>query len=311
VRTELLEAFAMVAEERHFGRAADRLHIGQSPLSQQIRRLEHEVGTPLFTRTTRHVELTDAGKVLQARARTLLHDLASAAADARRAADGQLGRIAIGFTGSATFSIMPALASWLRERLPAVTLDLRGELLTPAQVERLSSGTLDVGLLRPPVRVPELAVEIVAREALLVVLPAGHPLSAQSEIRVADLADIPFVAYPSAARSVLHESVEKICEEHGFHPRVQLEVAETATLVAFVAAGIGVSLVPAAVANLTIKGAVYRPLADTDITVELALAWRRDDPSSVVATALELIREHMTAPEHSSPLLVCPPRGTN
>jgi DNA-binding transcriptional LysR family regulator len=141
--------------------------------------------------------------------------------------------------------------------------------------------------------VPELDVEIVAREPLLAVLPAAHPLSAQAEIRVADLADIPFVAYPSAARSVLHESVEKICAEHGFHPRVQLEVAETATLVAFVAAGIGVSLVPAAVANLTINGAVYRSLADTDITVELALAWRRDDTSPVVTRALELIREHM------------------
>jgi DNA-binding transcriptional LysR family regulator len=298
MRTELLEAFVVVAEERHFGRAAERLHIGQSPLSQQIRRLEREVGTPLFVRTTRHVELTDAGKVLEVRARTLLHDLAASTADARRAADGQLGRIAIGFTGSATFSVMPALAASLRERLPAVTLDLRGELLTPAQVARLSSGALDVGLLRPPVRVPELAVEIVAREPLLAVLPAAHPLSAQAEIRVADLADIPFVAYPSAARSVLHESVEKICEEHGFHPRVQLEVAETATLVAFVAAGIGVSLVPAAVANLTINGAVYRPLADTDITVELALAWRRDNTSSVVTRALELIREHMATSHH-------------
>ena len=298
MRTELLDAFVVVAEERHFGRAADRLHIGQSPLSQQIRRLEREVGTPLFTRTTRNVELTDAGRVLQERARTLLNDLAAATGDARRAADGQLGRIAIGFTGSTTFSIMPALASSLREHLPAVTLDLRGELLTPAQVARLTSGALDVGLLRPPVRVPELAVEIVAREPLLAVLPAAHPLSAQAEIRVADLADIPFVAYPSAARSVLHESVEKICEEHGFRPRVQLEVAETATLVAFVAAGIGVSLVPAAVANLAINGAVYRPLADTDITVELAFAWRRNDTSSVVTRALELIREHMATPNH-------------
>jgi DNA-binding transcriptional LysR family regulator len=277
VRTELLEAFVAVAEERHFGRAAERLHIGQSPLSQQIRRLEREVGTPLFTRTTRNVELTDAGRVLQERARTLLNDLAAATGDARRAADGQLGRITIGFTGSATFSIMPALAASLRQRLPAVTLDLRGELLTPAQVARLSSG---------------------AREPLLAVLPAAHPLSEQAEIRVADLADSPFVAYPSAARSVLHEAVEKICQEHGFHPRVQLEVAETATLVAFVAAGIGVSLVPAAVANLAINGAVYRPLADTDITVELALAWRRDDTSSVVARTLDLIREHMNASDH-------------
>ncbi len=174
-----------------------------------------------------------------------------------------------------------------------MTLDLHGELLTPAQVARLSDGTLDVGLLRPPVRAPDLNVEIVAREQLLAVLPTPHPLADQPEIRVGDLADDSFVAYPSAARSVLHEAVEQICREHGFHPRVRLEVAETATLVAFVAAGIGVSLVPAAVANLTIKGAVYRPLAGGGPAVALAVAWRRDDRGPVLARTLELIREHM------------------
>jgi DNA-binding transcriptional LysR family regulator len=233
--------------------------------------------------------------VLMERVRSLLHDLEGIGDDARRAAAGELGRIAIGFTGSATFSIMPALTIWLRDRLPTVTLDLHGELLTPAQVARLSDGTLDVGLLRPPVRTPDLNVEVVARERLLAVLPTGHPLADQQEIRVADLADDSFVAYPSAARSVLHEAVEQICREHGFHPRVRLEVAETATLVAFVAAGIGVSLVPAAVANLTINGAVYRPLAGGGPTVDLALAWRRDDPNPVLARALDAIREHMGA----------------
>lgn len=283
----------MVAEERHFGRAAERLHMGQSPLSQQIRRLEAEIGTPLFARTTRRVELTAAGIVLEGRVRGLLRELTAIGDDARRAAEGELGRIAIGFTGSATFSIMPALAAWLRERLPGVMLDLRGELLTPAQVARLSDGTLDVGLLRPPVDAADLTVEIIAREHLLAVLPSGHPLADQREIRVADLAGDAFVAYPSAARSVLHEAVEQICQEHGFRPRVHLEVAETATLVAFVAAGIGVSLVPAAVANLTINGAVYRPLAGGGPTIELALAWRRVDHNPVLVRVLELIREHM------------------
>lgn len=293
MRTELLEAFAIVAEERHFGRAAERLHIGQSPLSQQIRRLEREVGTPLFARTTRRVELTPAGEVFEGRVRILLSELRALADDARRAAAGELGQIAIGFTGSATFSIMPAITAWLRDRLPAVTLDLHGELLTPAQVARLSDGTLDIGLLRPPVLVQDLCVEVVAREPLLAVLPISHPLAHQPEIRVADLADNPFIAYPSAARSVLHEAVEQICHEHGFHPRVRLEVAETATLVAFVAAGIGVSLVPAAVANMTINGAVYLPLAGGGPPVDLAVAWRRQDTNPVVARTLDLIREHM------------------
>jgi DNA-binding transcriptional LysR family regulator len=293
MRTELLDAFAMVAEERHFGRAADRLHIGQSPLSQQIRQLEREIGTPLFTRTTRRVELTPAGVALYDRVPGLLRDLQAAGEDARRAAAGELGRLAIGFTGSATFSVMPGLTTWLHDSLPAVTLDLHGELLTPAQIVRLADGRLDIGLLRPPVPGPRLNVEVVSSEPLLAVLPTSHPLAGLPEIQVADLAEDPFVAYPSHARSVLHEAVEQICHDHGFHPDVRLEVAETATLVAFVASGMGVSLVPAAVANLSINGAVYVPLAGGGPTVDLAVAWRRDDTNPVLARVLDLIREHM------------------
>jgi DNA-binding transcriptional LysR family regulator len=129
-----LRYFVAVAEERHFGRAAERLHIAQPPLSQQIRRLEAELGAPLLHRTTRRVELSPAGEVLLPRAREILAAVDAATHDARRAARGEYGSLAIGFTGSATYAMLPALATALRTALPGVALDLRGEMLTPAQV---------------------------------------------------------------------------------------------------------------------------------------------------------------------------------
>ncbi|WP_028067537.1 LysR family transcriptional regulator [Solirubrobacter soli] len=285
-----LRAFVAVAEERHFGRAADRLHMAQPPLSQQIRRLEAELGVELLHRTTRRVELAPAGEVLLDRARSILADADAAAEDARRAAGGEVGRLAIGFTGSATYALLPSLATALRDRLPGVELELRGELLTPAQVSGLHDETLDIALLRPPVRDRALALEVVRSEPLVAVLPERHPLAALDAVPVARLATEPFVSYPSHFRSTLHDAVEDACAAHGFAPIVALEVSETATLVSFVAAGIGVSLVPESVMRLTVAGAIYRPLADEPARVELALAHRRGDESPVLARALEIVR---------------------
>jgi DNA-binding transcriptional LysR family regulator len=285
-----LRYFVAVAEERHFGRAAERLHIAQPPLSQQIRRLEAELGVTLLHRTTRSVELAPAGEVLLGRAREILSAVDSATEDTRRAARGEFGRLAVGFTGSATYELLPKLAAALRDALPGVVLDLRGELLTPAQVTRLLDGTLDLGLLRPPVRERALAVEVLRREPLVVVLPQAHPLAAADAVPLEELAGEPFVVYPSHFRSVVHDAVEETCAAHGFLPRVALEVSETSTLVSFVAAGLGVSLVPESVRHMTVDGAVYRPLAGEAAAVELAVAWRRDEVTPVLERALEVVR---------------------
>jgi DNA-binding transcriptional LysR family regulator len=285
-----LRSFVAVAEERHFGRAAERLHIAQPPLSQQIRRLEAELGAPLLYRTTRSVELAPAGEVLVMRAREILAAVDSATEDARRAARGEFGRLAVGFTGSATYALLPQFAVALRSALPGVVLDLRGELLTPAQVAGLLDGSLDLGVLRPPVREPELEVEILWREPLVAVLPEAHRLARAAVVPLEQLRDEPFVTYPSHFRSVLHDAVEATCAAHGFRPRVVLEASETATLVSFVAAGIGVSLVPDSVRHMTVHGAVYRPLGPGAAEVELAVAWRRDDRTPVLERALGIVR---------------------
>jgi DNA-binding transcriptional LysR family regulator len=285
-----LRSFVAVAEERHFGRAAERLHMAQPPLSQQIRRLEAQLGVTLLHRTTRSVDLAPAGEVLLVRAREILAAVDRATEDTLRAARGEFGRLAVGFTGSATYALLPQVAAALRGALPGVVLDLRGELLTPAQVEGLLAGTLDLGLLRPPVRERELAVEVVRREPLVAVLPEAHRLAGDGTVPLEELAAEPFVVYPSHFRSVVHDAVEETCAAHGFLPRVALEVSETATLVSFVAAGLGVSLVPESVRHMTVHGAVYRPLAREAAGVELAVAWRRADASPVLERALEVVR---------------------
>jgi DNA-binding transcriptional LysR family regulator len=285
-----LRYFVAVAEEKHFGRAAERLHIAPPPLSQQIRRFEAELGEPLLYRTTRSVELSPAGMVLLERAREILAAVDAAIEDARRAARGEYGRLAIGFTGSSTYELLPSLAVALRRELPGVVLDLRGELLTPAQVERLIDGALDLGLLRPPVHHRDLDVEVLRSEPLIAVLPESHRLAAADAVPLDELAGDPFVTYPSHFRSVLHDAVEDACAAHGFKPLAAHEVSETATLVSFVAAGLGVSLVPASVGNMTVRGAIYRPLTDDATRVELAVAWRRGDDRPVLARALDVIR---------------------
>jgi DNA-binding transcriptional LysR family regulator len=288
-----LRAFVAVAEERHFGRAAERLHIAQPPLSLTIRRLEAELGAPLLYRTTRRVDLAPAGEVLLARPTPTLAAVEAAVEDARRAARGEYGRLSIGFTGSATYSLLPSLATTLRAHLPGVELELHGEMLTPAQVAGLLDGTLDLGLLRPPVDEPDLSLAPVRREPFVAVLPRAHRLAAADGVALEELAGERFVTYPSHPRSVLHQVVESMCAAHGFRPRSALEAAETATLVSFVAAGFGVSLVPESVAQMTVAGAVYRPLRDDDRQIELAVAWRRSETTPLVARALHIVRREV------------------
>jgi DNA-binding transcriptional LysR family regulator len=295
VEIRQLQAFVAVGEELHFGRAAARLHMAQSPLSQVIRRLEGDVGVPLLRRTTRRVELLPAGEVLLERARAILVATSAAGEDARAAASGEIGRLAIGFTGSMTYALLPHLTKALRARLPRVQLDLRGEMLTPAQVESLIDGTLDVALLRPPIDHPELMLERVGVEPLVAAIPADHPLAALEHVPVARLADEPFIVYPSSARSVVHDAVDATCADHGFSPLVAMEVAETSTLISFVAAGVGVALVPTSAQQMSVSGAVYRPVVGSAHVVELAMCWRAASGSATLPRALDVIRDELRA----------------
>ena len=285
-----LRYFVAVAEECHFGRAAARLHIAQPPLSQQIKQLEAELGVQLLTRTTRRVELTPAGERYLERARAILAAVEGAGDEAVRVAEGEMGRITLGFTGTATYELLPRLARILRSDLPQIDVELRGEMLTPMQVDALLDHQLDIGFLRPPVRHRDLHVEVLRTEPLIAVLPENHPLVSRTSVPLEALADDAFITYPSHRRSVVYDAVFDACRAAGFTPSGGMEVAETSTLVSFVAAGLGVALVPESVRHLQITGAAYRPLSGTPAEVELAAATRSDDASPHVARVLARAR---------------------
>lgn len=296
-----LRAFVAVAEELHFGRAAARLQISQSPLSQAIQALEAELGVRLLERTTRRVTLLPAGDALLPRAREVLAASTAAIEDARAAAAGVLGPLAVGFTGSMTYALLPMLAKALRAELPRLALGLHGEMLTPDQVDGLVAGRLDIAFLRPPVEHAGLTVEPVGTEPLVAVLPASHPLARLDRIPVASLADEPFLTYPSHFRSVVHDAVAATCAENGFQPTVAMEIGETSTLVSFVAADAGVALVPASAQLMTVGGAVYRPLRGATHSVQIAMAWRTADTRPLLSNVQRIIRRQLTALRETTP----------
>ncbi|KWX21348.1 LysR family transcriptional regulator [Mycolicibacterium wolinskyi] len=284
-----LRYFRAVGEELHFGRAAERLHIAQPPLSQQIRQLERELGVELLIRTTRTVELTPAGRAYLQRTVEILDAVEEAAGQTRRIAAGIEGRVAIGCVGSATYSLLPQLVRALGESLPGVEVSVRGEMLAPAQLEALVSGGIDLALLRPPVMHDGVVTETVRRDRLLAALPADHRLAGRAEVTVNDLRDEDFVVHAGHGRSVMSNLVAAICADAGYVPRIRQEVSETSTLVTLVAAGIGVAIVPAPTAALDIAGVRYVPLAPASLGVDLVAARTQD--SAVIANVLGVLRE--------------------
>ena len=273
-----LRAFVYVAEERHFGRAAERLFVAQPALSQTIKALEAQIGVQLLDRSTRRVDLTPAGARLLERAHGILDAIDDAVAEARRIDAGEQGSLRLGFIGSASFGLMPALARAVGDALPLLQLDLTGDLLSPEVAARLADGSLDVGVLRPFDLAPGVSSRVLRSEPLVAALPTGHA-AASGPVVLGDLADEPFISYQSRA-SAMASALEDACRVAGFTPTIRTEVRETATLVAFVASGQGVALVPQGVAHLQIPGVEYVPLAD-EVTIDLIAAWRTDAPATV------------------------------
>ena len=285
-----LRYFLAVAEERHFGRAADRLHMSQPPLSQAIRALEDELGVELLHRTTRRVDLTDAGTAYLARARAILAEVDDAAHEVRRVAAGSVGHLTLGCVGSATYSLLPTLSRKLHEELPGVDFAFRGEMLAPDQVDALREGAIDVALLRPPVADPSVTVQTLRRDRVLVALPSDHPLAARARVTTAALGSVDLIVHSADRRSVMYGVVQRLFREAGVEPTIRHEVGETSTLVTLVAGGLGAALVPEPVTALALEGVVYRPLVRPSTSVELAVAHRSDRSEPHVTRTVEVIR---------------------
>ena len=301
METRQLRYFVAVAETRHFGRAAERLHIAQSPLSQAIRQLESQLGAPLFERTTRRVDLTAAGEALLPEAVRILASLDAARDQVGRVAAGALGRLRVGSTGLATYRHVPAIVRALAADLPGLALTFATEMLTPELEAALADHRIDLAVLRLPVADPALATHLLARERLVLAVPRAFGLVSASPcqdteehshpptVRLADLADQDFVVY-AAPGSVVGDAASRACRAAGFTPRHTHEADQTSTVLALVAAGTGVALLPSSVLAVAVEGVRYVELDDPDpVTTDVALAWRRDDSRPALARALDVL----------------------
>ena len=289
-----LRYFVAVAEELHFGRAAARLHIAQPPLSQQIRDLEHELGAALFTRTTRRVELTPAGRVLLAEARHVLEQTERTVRAVQRATRGEVGQLTIGFVPSADLDILPRVLSRWRMRFPHVEIELHAMLSGP-QVEALRDGRIQVGFLRLPVDGGGLAIETIQRERLVVALPENHPLARRASVQLADLQHDGMIMFPRWMAPSYYDLLVSVCRHAGFTPRVLHETENMQTNLGLVAAGLGISLHPASIRNLQRAGVVYRALVPA-LPIEMAVAYARDDRSATLQAFLDVLSEVARGP---------------
>ncbi len=303
-----LRYFVAVAEERHFSRAAQRLHVSQPPLSQQIQALEAELGVPLFTRGRGGVQRTAAGDALLPLARNILDAVEHAAAQARHAGRGDTGRLAVGFSGSMPFTdVMPRLLRDFRAAWPQVVLDLR-EQPSQAQIDDLLAHRLDLGFIRPTALMHDarLSTLVVQREPLLAALHADHPLATQPALRLHDLREQPFVLYSASLGSGLREQTLALCAKAGFTPHVAQDVHEMPTLIGLISAGLGVGIVAASMQRAQLPFVAFRPLIDVQASTDVLLVWRRDDPQPPLRNLIALAQ----TPEPQAASAPAAPDGT-
>ncbi len=279
--------FLAVAEELNFTRAARRIGIGQPPLSNQIRDLEEEIGAPLFRRLPHGAELTEAGQVFLPEARAVLAKAGQAKALALRAARGELGRLRVGFTGSAAFSpVVPSSVRSFRRAYPEIDLTL-AEGHTTRLLERLDAEELDAVFIRPGrIDPPGVRSYVLGEENMVIALPSSHPLAETNALPLSALSDEPFVLFPRAAGPSLFDEIIGVCRRAGFEPRLGQIAPQITSIANLIAVELGVSVVPLAVAQIRVPGVSYIPIAGDGPVARLTLATRRDERSAIVQNFL-------------------------
>jgi DNA-binding transcriptional LysR family regulator len=289
VELRQLRYFIAVAEELHFTRAAARLHIAQPPLSQQIQQLERELRTPLLHRTSRNVELTEAGRAFLDEARRTVAQAERAAQVARQAAMGPSAQLHLAFVDSSLHGYVPQLLRMHRRAQPNTHVTLT-ERSSGQQVEAIQRGEVQVGLLRPTRGGPQVVMEEIGRERLVAAIPADHPLGRRAEVSIDDLSGLPMVFFERSVAPGLHDQLMGLFRGAGAPPLIVQEASEGHTIVGLVAAGLGVSLVPETLSAWRQRDVVYRPLADAAARVAMCVGWRRGDRSDAVASFLATAR---------------------
>jgi len=290
VELRQLRYFAAVANELHFSRAAQQLSIAQPALSHQIRQLERELDVELFTRTTRAVDLTPAGRALADEAETILRSVERVAAAARKTTNVQRGTLRIAATPSAVTSVLPQLLRAFHDRAPHVDIELR-EAGNGAQLEALRGGDLDAGVVHAPLGADDMASQPLVEEKLMAVIPEGHPLAGSAEIPLAALADERFVLFPRTRSKDLHDELIAHCRRRGFTPRIEYEVVAMTAALAIVRAGLGITLLPESLAEGRESGAAFVPLTPPAPTMIQLLIWPRGSSAPAVPLLREAARE--------------------
>lgn len=286
-----LRYFVAVAEELHFSRAAERLHVSPPSLTQSIQGLERELAVRLFVRTKRDVKLTDAGKRFLEEARITLRQAERTELVARRAGRGEIGRVEIGFVSSAAcLGLLTDAVPSYRKAFPLVALSMH-KMETARQLDQLGEGRLDIGFLRPPSRYPTgVSAIIVAKQPVVVALPNGHKLASAVSIPAAALADEDFIAPTFDTDVGLYRHTAALGEQGRFVPRVVERAPDLFTIVTLVGAGVGIAAVPQCISQIQIPGVIYRPLTRPTYA-ELAAAFRRDERTPAVKMFIDYLRK--------------------
>lgn len=274
-------AFLFVADDLHFGRAAARLHTSQPALSRSIHALEDAIGTPLFERTTRRVRLTPAGEVFAAECRLALGHLARATTAAHDAADGNVGRLRVGYMDFAINGRLPQMLKDYRAQHPRDVLDLE---YNPSAKQRIAllEGRIDVGFVIGEFVSQKMLNVLVAQDDYVALLPEGHPLATKRTLGLIDLAEQPFVMGSEDAFSTFRASLLPICHAAGFFPNVVQQASNTSGIFGMVAAGVGVSIYAGCARNIRRVGVVVKPLVDVSDMIPTFAVWAADHPSAVV-----------------------------
>ena len=283
-----LRCFVAAAEELHFGRAAQRLNMTQSPLSRQIQLLERILDVMLLERTSRQVRLTPAGSAFLIEARRILRLAESAALSARRVARGDAGRVVIGFTAVSGYDLMPRIVAQAIARLPNIALELR-EMVTSEQVDALVTGLIDVAFVRPPIDRHEFESVCVLREPLIAALPAGDPRQARGVLVPADFDGLPLIMYARQGAGYFHEMLLKLFADAGAEPDYVQHVTQIHSMLGLVRAGLAAAIVPQAATSLHMTDVQFRTIrTEPENPVELVMAWRRDNSNPALAPMRQL-----------------------
>jgi DNA-binding transcriptional LysR family regulator len=290
IELRLMRSFVAVAEELHFGRAAVRLGISQPPLSKHIQQLEETLGASLLQRNNRSVTLTAAGRVFLDEARRTVEQFERAISLAQHADRGESGHLALGFIDAAIYSIVPDAVRLFAQAYPNVKLSLT-EMLIPEQIDALAEHRIDAGLIHPPIDRPGIAIETILIEPLIVALPSGHPLARHKEIALPLIAKEPLIQFPRFINPSLYDEILVLCRGAGFSPRIALEPTPKQTIIGLVAAGLGLSLLPACLGNLMRRGVTYRPLTGGNLNIVTSLAWREGENTPAVERFREVVRK--------------------